>query len=473
MSFNHEIVLTQAELRGVSYENPKGTFPEAPVLSGQLVNSGDDADLSWTVPNTTLTIFGYEIVVDGNAELVVTDLSYLYEDLTFDQQYDFQVRAIGPLGVKSPLSNTVTLTGAGFPYLAPSLIGEYKGASVSWSDVSNNSYYTIEGYNVYFAIGHISDPLSFGSAINSSVLSTSFTRYAKLGIPEDTDITFGVSIIYDGGQESSIYMVPGRVSPIPDYWIVHSENNPPVSIISSRAGGGALVVKEGAQVNIFEISDTSYLYRKKWVSIYFNGTWETYFRLSGNFKTPRTYINSEGCANEDFVLKDGGNQDFQGNMPANHSLRGGWNKSFGWTVSGPTCGHRVGTTWKLTIANLDDILEDNVQRFNGNSRIDFEMYKFQSPTQRLTADVPAASPSIVRFSLERYKGLPYVNLYIKSQGGAYSTPYNGAPITDWPGNFYEVTDLAAGDYTAKIVYVFQDSSEYTDVETNEVNFTIS
>lgn len=472
--FRNEIIENLVTLRTISYEKPKGEFLGAPTLEGSTSEEGDDALLEWERPDGDITVYGYELFVDGVFyENVGQVTSYLYENMDFSVQYDFKVRAIGPVGIKSPFSNTITLEGGGAPVLFPAVWDEYKGTSIEWQDISDNTHYTIEGYNVYVEAGDYADDSSFGTPINDSPLGLSFIKYSDLGLLEDTTYSVGVSYLYDGGTESEIFFQTIQTRKAGFKYDITSWNDPPVSIVSGEDGNAAIVVENGTEVGLRCYTPASYFqHLKSWVSIYFNGTWETYFELEGNGKKPLTFIVSEGCDPGNFTRELFGDRNFKGNIQAEMVLSGGWSRSFYWTVSGgcsaPT---RTKQTWEMFVENSSEtVLEDNIDDYMNNDRLNFEMYKIQEQNQRLTAITQGDGN--VNFRIKRHIGLPFHDLYIKSDSdSSYGTPYTSSPIENWLAGGYSVTDLSAGTYNAKVEYLLMDETTVLD-ETNEVTFTL-
>lgn len=481
MSFNHEIVPKDATLEGVSYATPNGASINAPTLSADLVNKGEDAHLTWTEPTSNVTIYSYKIYIDGVEVAEVRDLEYTQTSLTYNQQYNYQVRAIGPLGILGPMSNQVTLTGGGLPSPILNTLGEYKGGSITWDDLSSNSFYTIEGYNVYYATGHNEGSASW-TKLNSTLLSTTVYSYALFGLADSFDFMLAVTFEYDGGQESPKYIGKATTISANPYYMVEIDGA--AHFIASNEFqlgyyyGGDFIYK-GLQVAenlsqeiiVSEAGRSSLIQRviwtKEWLGVYFNDLTDVVFHLnSPNHLQEAKFTMAEGCASDAWNYVEGNITSIRvHDLAWDEHVRAGWWHYPRHTIYGPTCDGETNLVFRIDIAP-----EDIVKEWNLGNSYGFKFQKKLPSDDRLKITIDPNDPSIAIFEIKHYKGLPYQNIYIKPSGGSYSK-HNASPL-QIPITYYEVNDLTAGDYTGQVEYLFDDQSAYS-TKSNEVNFTIS
>lgn len=485
MNFRHKIVGRRAQLDTVSYEKVVGEFTSPPVLSGYIIGTGDDARLDWTAAEATFQIYGYELFIDGSYHTTVNSQTYIHEGLNFGQIYDYKVRAVGPLGIVGTFSNTVSLTGSGLPSLDLSAYGEFLGSSVKWNDVSENSYYTIEGYNVYFYNGATTDP-SLMTKVNSSLLGLNVDRYGRLGLSEGSTVTWGVSYEYDGGQESTIQTIQVQITSIPkefnfilgEDWLFGYNTR----LVSAATRKAAINVVDGANITLVQIGGgpNYWEYKNSVIGLSFGDYELISWSLDNNGRPPWIFRAYENC--NPIILNQWGYLGFAGKLYASRGpLVGKFNGFSGITVGCPDIDARnTKTFWKLQVrGGSNDIVSNNIEEFMNatgwGSQPWFRGWEVGSGGNRLTASIPDATTGTVQFTIRRYVGLPFWNLYIKADSDpSYGSPNNGASvIKDWGGHYRTISGLSAGTYNAKVIYCFVDGSEYTGVESNEVTFTVT
>lgn len=485
MSFPHEIVLERATLEGVSYETPNGEILTAPTLSGTLSADGEDANLTWTKPDTEVPIMSYEVIVDGSVHTNVLEREYQYQDLTYNQLYDFQVRAIGPMGLKGPISNTVTLEGGGQPDLTTHAVGEYKGGSIAWNNlVGESPDYTIEGYNVYYAAGHDEGAASWAK-LNNSQLATSFTSFAYIGLADDFDFMLGVTYLYNSGQESKKYINKITTMPPNPYYVASlwrgvlvANDKHDLKMRNPDIYKG-IQVSDTAEVRVTEFSPGSaidrYIWVQDWLGIYFNDpvkvAWwleshnqyqELEYEMNENgdcdngiqpdsWKYVRgnlTYIEEKGFADEGYI-------------------KAGWYHDPEKTMYGPRCASNTKSYFLIQVSQ-----GDIVDEFNLNDK-GYQLIKKDPTKPRLQVTTDPSFPDIREFEIKTHKGFPHHNLYIKDKGGSYGTRYGGDIVEfDALGKLsIDVSGMTVGDKVAKIEYLYMDESSSGE-ETNEVEFTV-
>jgi len=491
MNFQHEIVQDLATLEGVFYEQPSGEFLEAPVLSGSLTSGGGYADLSWTKPESTIPIIGYHLIVDGvEIEDLISAQTTKYS-VDYQVKYDFQVRAIGPTGVRSNVSNTVTITGGGLPDPRVFTYSEYKGASIVWPNLANYDIdSTIEGYNVYISTNTVSPSWT---KLNSSTLGTDIRGFTSFVPQVGEETLLAMTYLYDGGQESEKYYK--KVKPWADnskyiFEVIIGKTMVAVNdIFLNYYHGGdwiqkGLLLKDGATVRVFQdgtfgsVAEAK-VWIKKWLGIYFNGTtdvvwWndvinnpsigkhELRFEMdeANNCSTYKkskvwTLISNNWGTYSDVDLK----------KDRKDRIAGGWYHHRTHTIYGPSCESNRKMTY-MAVVNNEDVLEE----YNLYNDKIYPFYKKQ-PGARLEFD--EISSGIHYFNIESYRGAPWLNVYVKQNGGSYGSPENANPIKPSTRERISInfSGYSTGAYKVKVEYLFFNKT-VTGLETNEVTINI-
>lgn len=443
--------------------------PSTPTnFQAEQVSDDGDFRLTWNPPSEK--VYFYEVFVNGSLDQTVRGTEAIVPDTTGGESYDFKVRGVGKIDCKGVFTNILTRTSSGLPDLYPQAYGEYKGGSVDWQNIVGvPSGHTIDGYNVYIAVGsHTTTPADF-TKLNSSLISTSIHSYAYLGLSSDQRFTFAVTYEYDGGTESSMFFSMGTAdSTLPKYYfklLGYFEligNNQPLLYRGGWQNIG-LHLKDGAKVDIRGLRPPE-PNQREWVGFTgSNDTWEMAYTTSLKETKKYLYEIQEGCASSNVKLKQTGHLHAT-NALADGGIRLGMflNKG-GFTIMGPLCEDRdVGVKFYVNVASEDVISFDST---------DWEDLKAgrvsDMADQRLEVDIDSGNAT---FRTRKYLGLPYHNLYIEPIGDSYGTPHE-SNIRMGPEG-YEVTGLSSGDYKAKVGYVLEDGSTELSTQTNEVTFTI-
>lgn len=483
MSFRNQIVGKPLTVSLVSYENPKGDFLSAPKnLRGSVVGQGEDVALKWDPPETEIPIFGYDVFVDGTFHAIAQSESYLFEGMEFDVQYDFKVRAIGPVGIKSGFSNSVSFTGGGLPKLDPYFYeNEFQAGSIQWQDIRDNQYYTVEGYNVY---GNLGGAFDSGDQLNSSLLGLNILSFTYFAGSLDTQLHIGVSFEYDGGTESDIFDVTGRT--LGDTTVT--------TFVASQGGLGSnelvtgpngsidnlgVRVKEGIEVLFYSYFDIfKKEYWREWSS---SDDYDFYWDLYGLNTKPAVRRWYDGCTADDGMqeIKSYGDLTKEGLFEGAHSVgfyvsRGNWAPdNGGWfplnfTFTGPVCD---GQSAELSIATKFSIRTENILEKSIGKSGNFTLTEKPPDRQeRLDVDISNNNPT---FNWYIYGGVSVYELYIREKGtSSWGSPVETQTLAGRTGQYTEDT-LTADTYEAKVRYIQPDDTTYYVTESNIVEFTIS
>lgn len=485
MSFRNLITPKNATLGAVSYEDPDGDFLSGPKnLSGSVLGDGSDVSLNWDPPDSEITVFSYELFVDGSFHKSVQGTNTIYEGMEFEIQYDFQVRAVGPTGVKSPFSNQVSFTGGGLPTLDPIVFsGEFKAASIHWQDISDNQHYTIEGYNVY---GNLGGSLGAGDKLNSALLPLDTLGYTFFFAGLDTSFNIGVSFEYDGGQESDIFSKDGTsLADTSSFEYIANQrflgtNNLVGAENANLSDEGGILVKAGTSVKInVSISLPAKQYYREWSS---PDEYDILWDVLGLDVTPCVVNWKSGCSDDDGIFAIEENSKLSGLVTLEGSdtikfyiSRGNWAPDnggwfpLGFLFNGPQCPDRSSNLSIIArfSVGVNEILEENLVNDEGGY---FLTKKPANRDERLTVTI---SENVPRFSWYVYWGVFKYELYIRSKG---SSNWGNPVATQSEGTitgFHEEEGLSADTYEAKVRFIEHDGSTYYSTESNVIEFTIS
>lgn len=482
MSFRHNIADTVTELNLISYESPLGDFLGPPEnLTGDVVNKGEDVILTWDPPESEVTVFGYELFLEGSLHAEVSETSYTFEGMVNGTQYDFNVRAIGPRDIKSPFSNTATFTGGGLPAMSPYVFGnEFKAGTIVWRDVQDNQYYTIEGYNVYATTGSSIDPNN--DKINPALLSLDVNSYTYFNLGEDTSFKMGVSFEYDGGQESAIFTDTGTTRSEGGRLMFNAFQK--WRGIYPLVAGSDPLIKSGVKVEVdteitMNLSTISPRYWKQWTSPEnFDYLWTLRGRpYDRNADVVKAF--TDGCTGDDgfyltrvFKLKPLTiTIENSTDVVSTYISRGFWSdrdwNSMNFLWSGPTCpGQTINTSMSVKFSIPTDKII-STHSFNDDN------FSFSVPIdegdRRLTSSSNTGS-LVLRWY--QYRGVLKYELYIRSKGSSsWGTPvYSHRDSNGHPR--YE-PNLTSDIYEAKVRYITEEGSTYYSTESNIEEFEVA